>query len=98
MCVPLAAAAGLSFLGNVLTRRQEAKKVQRMQNAQLEEQNALKRQQDNKRTEASSNYLFDVENSGAGGSDGGIGNTFLTGSQGVSNNQLNLGKNNILGG
>lgn len=98
MCAPLAAVAGLGLLSNVFFGRQEAKKAQRMQNQQIDEQNALKRQQDNKRTEASSNYLFDVENAGSGGADGGIGNTFLTGSTGVANNQLNLGKNNILGG
>lgn len=98
MCNPVAAVMAITAIAGGAQQNHMAKKQERAAQQGEERQNALRRQQDNKRSEASSNYLFDVENAGSGGADGGIGNTFLTGSTGVANNQLNLGKNNILGG
>ena len=98
MCNPVAAVMAITAIAGSAQQNHMAKKQERAAQQAEESQNALRRKQENKRSEASSNYLFDVENADSGGSDGGIGNTFLTGSTGVANNQLNLGKNNILGG
>ena len=91
MCNPLAVVMAVSAVASGAQQQYNANKQEKMANRQESEQKALAAQQANTRDSASSNYLFDVNTENSGGSGVGLGNTFLTGSQGVSNDQLNLG-------
>ena len=98
MCNPVAAVMAVSALvsgGQAYAANRDAKKMAR---SQQREQESLARTQASKRNEGADS-IFDVDTENAG-SDIGLGNTFLTGSQGVSNDSLNLGGgiNNKLGG
>lgn len=98
MCNPVAVVMGVSALvsgGQAYAANRDAKKMAR---AQQREKDELAQTQASKRSEGSSS-IFDIDTENAG-SDIGLGNTFLTGSQGVSNDSLNLGGgiNNKLGG
>lgn len=91
MCNPVAIVMAVTAVAGAAQQNHMAKKEEGIANKQREKQDALARQQSNQRAAASNTTLFDVESENAGGSDAGLGNTFLTGSQGVSNDQLNLG-------
>lgn len=98
MCNPIAAVMAITAIAGGAQQSHMANKQQRAARQAEERQNALARQQADKRQAASGTTMFDVDES-AGGSDLGLGNTFLTGAQGVSNDQLNLGGvNTKLGG
>ena len=105
MCNPVAIVMGVSALvsgGQAYAANRDAKKMARSQQREQESlartQESLARTQASKRNEGADS-IFDVDTENAG-SDIGLGNTFLTGSQGVSNDSLNLGGgiNNKLGG
>lgn len=98
MCNPVAAVMAVSALvsgGQAYSANRNAKKMARQQR---EDQENLAQQQARTRNQGSGS-IFEVDTENAG-SDIGLGNTFLTGSQGVSNDSLNLGGgiNNKLGG
>ncbi len=100
MCNPLAIVMAVTAIAGGAQQNHMAKKQEGAANKQQEKQDALARQQANQRGDATSTTMFDVNTESSGGSDLGLGNTFLTGSQGVSNDQLNLGGlgNTKLGG
>lgn len=99
MCNPVAAVMAVSALvsgGQAYSANRNAKKMARQQR---EDQENLAQQQARTRNQGSGS-IFEVDSENNAGSDIGLGNTFLTGSQGVSNDSLNLGGgiNNKLGG
>lgn len=98
MCDPISAVLAVTAVASGVQGYNQNKKQEEMAKRQAAESKAQADIQASKR-QASSNYLFDVDTE-SGGSDVGLGNTFLTGSQGVNTDQINLGgvKNNILGG
>lgn len=98
MCNPLAVVMAVSAVASAGQSAYQSNKADKLASRQEEERKTQLRQQANTRTNSESG-LFDVSTENTGGSDLGLGNTFLTGSQGVSNNQLNLGGGNTrLGG
>lgn len=96
MCNPLAlmAVATVAGTANSVSQSNKANKLARQQQAQ---QDALTATQQATRS-ASQQAEYNVSDD-AGGSDTGLGNTFLTGSGGVNSGSLNLsGTSNLLGG
>ena len=91
MCNPVAIVMAVTAIASGTQQQHNANMQKKTADRQEGEQKALAAQQANTRDAASSNYLFDVNTENSGGSGVGLGNTFLTGSQGVSNDQLNLG-------
>lgn len=97
MCAPVPLILGASTLLSAAQGYKANRDANKQAKRQQREQDELARTQASKRS-ASTSSIFDVDET-EGGSDIGLGNTFLTGSQGVSNDQLNLGGTNTkLGG
>lgn len=88
MCNPVAAIMGVSAVLGMNESRRQANKQEDLMKKQEKEAQRQARIQANQRG-SFSNQVIDVDQSG--GSDLGLGNTFLTGAEGVNTNQLNLG-------
>lgn len=98
MCNPLALMAVATVAGTASSVAQ-SNKANRLARQQQEQQDKLTATQQATRS-ASQQTEYNVSDD-AGGSDTGLGNTFLTGSNGVNTGSLNLGgasSNNLLGG
>lgn len=99
MCNPLAIVMAVSAVASGAQNRYQANKQEKMMERQEGEQKALTQRQADTRTAATGTSIFDIDAENAGGSDTGLGNTFLTGAGGIGNSQLNLGgANTKLGG
>lgn len=101
MCDPISAVVALGAVAGVAQSASASSKANRLAKQQQAEQEALTATQQATRS-ASQQSAYNVSDE-AGGSDTGLGNTFLTGAGGVNNGSLNLGgssatNNNILGG
>lgn len=86
MCAPMLIPLASAVIG-AGAAVYSSNKVQKEQEKQRREQEALVRQQANQRTDMEGQAVNLDENAVA---PAGIGNTFLTGAGGVSNDQLNL--------
>ena len=100
MCNPLAVMAVATIAGTA-SGIQQSNKANKLAKQQQAQQDALTATQQATRS-ASQQSAYDVSSDNAGGSDTGLGNTFLNGAGGVNNSTLNLGNttsgNNTLGG